>query len=85
MSRTIMSVMQENVNPVSVSNSIYEMMLDWRNCSIRLRMDPTAKHKGRLKIERNIIERSLARFFGVGRREMRTMLREHFDLGANDE
>lgn len=82
MARSIMDVMQENVNPVSVSNALYEMMIDWRSACLMLEMKPTGSAKVKLKIRRQMLEKDLSRFFCIDPFEMRRLLNKHFDMNV---
>ena len=79
MARTIMDAVQENVNPVTVSNTIYEMMLDWRNCVILIQTGQ-AKSKSKLRHKKQLIERYLAWFMGTDGQEIRALLNKHFEV-----
>lgn len=79
MARSIMDVVQENVNPVSVSNALYEIMLDWRSCAMMIQSGQ-ADSKRRMRYKMAIIERYMAWFLQVDGSEMRRLLRAHFDI-----
>lgn len=79
MARSIMDVVQENVNPVSVSNTLYEMMLDWRNCVVLIQ-EGACKSKHKMRHKKSLIERYLSWFMGVDGKEMRALLHEHFGI-----
>jgi hypothetical protein len=76
-----MDVLHANVNPVSTSNALYEMMLDWRAC-VMMRDASSKAGRAKLKIKRQVLEANLARFFGVDIKEMRELLNAHFDMAA---
>lgn len=80
MARRIMDVMQENVDPVSVSNALYELMVDWRSCVIMAEMVGNKSGNRKYRSKRSWIETALGRFFGVDDREMRGMLEQHFSV-----
>ncbi len=84
MNKTIMEVIQENVNPVTISNSLYEIMLDWR-ATVVLIADPSTfdnrkQSRSRLKYKKMLLERYLANFIGVSNVEVRELLTQHFDI-----
>lgn len=80
MARSIMTVMQENVNPVSVSNALYELMVEWRSIAIEQNQSPNTSRMKKLSSKRNWTENTIARFFGVEPKEMRVLLSEHFGV-----
>ena len=84
MARSIMDVMHENVNPTSVSNALYEIMLDWRSCMLMREMAGTKSAKQKLKLRRAMIEKDLSRFFCITPFEMRDLLEQHFAMKKAD-
>lgn len=85
MARTIMDAVQENVNPVSVSNTLYEIMLDWRTCVMLIdnKMYGSGEgkqSKSKLRYKKALIERYLAWFMGTDGKEIRTLLHRHFGI-----
>lgn len=80
MTRPIMEVMQENVDPVSTSNALYELMVDWRSCVVLADTVGTANGNRKYRTKRKWTETVLSRFFGVPDHEMRSMLEQHFDV-----
>lgn len=80
MARSIMDVMQENVNPVSVSNALYELMVDWRNMVLTADQAPNPSQEKKLRSKRKWLETALGRFFGCNDAEMRELLEDHFDI-----
>lgn len=72
-----MDRIHESIDPTSVSNAIYELMVDWNGMVMRLNNDLT-KHRTRTKDKIRHLEAILSRFFNVDPVEMRKMLEEHF-------
>lgn len=81
MAQTIMDRIQDSVTPTSVSNAIYEIMLDWRSFTMRINNDEP--RKSRLRYKRETLEVVLSRFFNTHPDEMRAMMEEHFDIKAS--
>lgn len=80
MARSIMAVMQENVNPVSTANALYELMIDWRSVAMATEVCESRHRERKLRSHRSWTEKALARFFCIEPREMRELLQEHFDI-----
>lgn len=78
--QSLMERIQESVTPTSVSNAIYEIMIDWRAYTMRINNDEP--HKTRMRDKRKTLEVCLARFFNTDTREVRKMLEQHFDMKA---
>lgn len=78
MPQTIMDRIQESVTPESVSNAIYEIMLDWRAYTVRIQNNEP--RKTRMKDKRGTLEVVLARFFNCDHLEVRRMLSTHFGI-----
>lgn len=80
MPSNIMRRIQDNVNPTSVSNAIYEIMVDWRAYTMRIN---NKEPKGtRLRDKRAVLEMVLSRFFNCDTQETRRLLAEHFGIEA---
>lgn len=77
--KSIMDRIHENIDPTSVSNAIYEMMVDWNGMIIRLNNDLTT-HRARTKDKVRHLEAILSRFFNVDPIEMRSILEQHFGI-----
>ena len=80
MAQSIMDVMEENLNPRSVSNALYELMVDWRACVMMSQMQPTKAGRKQYNRKRSWIEQTLGRFFNKHDMEMRSLLEQHFDI-----
>lgn len=80
MAQTIMDVMEENLNPRSVSNALYELMVDWRACVMTAQATPTKHGRKKHNQKRKWLEQTLGRFFNRGDLEMRRLLEEHFHI-----
>lgn len=76
--QSLISRMQEAVTPTSVSNAIYEIMVDWRAYTMRINNDEP--RKTRMRDKRETLEVVLARFFNTDTMEVRRMLEQHFDI-----
>lgn len=80
MKNSIIQRVTEVVDPTSVSNVIYEIMLDWRAYTERIN-DPNSKgHRSRLKYKRETMEVIIARFLSTDIISARRMLEEYFDV-----
>lgn len=80
MATSIMDTIQENVNPVSVSNALYELMLDWRSTVMMSQMAPNRSTRKKYNKKRSWIEGALSRFLGQNVLETRRLLEQHFGL-----
>lgn len=80
MPRSIMEVMQENVSPVSVSNALYELMVDWRALALQTTLVCSHSKERSLRSKRAYLETILGRFFLVSDDEMQKLLEQHFDI-----
>lgn len=80
MAQTIMEAMEDNLSPRSVSNALYELMVDWRACVLMSQAQATKQGRKMYNKKRNWIETTLGRFFNRSDMEMRTLLERHFDL-----
>lgn len=81
MAKSIMEVIQEHVNPTSVSNAIYEVMVDWRNHVLMAEQAATASQEKRHTKKRGWTEQVLSRFLGVDQIQTRNLLNQHFFNG----
>jgi hypothetical protein len=75
-----MDAMEENLNPRSVSNALYELMVDWRGCVMMSQAQATKQGRKMYNKKRNWIEQTLGRFFNKGDLEMRALLEQHFAI-----
>ena len=84
MAQSIMDVMEESLDPRSVSNALYELMVDWRACVLLSQAQATKKGRQQWNKKRSWIETTLGRFFNRGDLEMRALLEAHFGIRVDN-
>lgn len=77
---TIMTVIEENLDPRSVTNSLYELMVDWRSAVYQAHIATSESNRKKFNRKRTWIETTLSRFFNKDPQEMRALLEDHFDV-----
>lgn len=80
MAQSIMDALEENLNPRSVSNALYELMVDWRACVMMSHMQSTKHGRKQYNKKRAWIEQTLGRFFNKSDLDMRALLEQHFNI-----
>lgn len=80
MAKTIIEAIHESLDPTTVSNAIYETMLDWY--SLTSRIQAGEPRKTRMKDRRSANEVLLARMLGMEHTEVRRLLALHFGVEA---
>jgi hypothetical protein len=80
MAESILDVMRDNLNAASVSNALYELMVEWFTAATLQVAGPTQSAIKKWGKKRSWIERTLAKFFNVSDHEMRDLLEEHYGV-----
>jgi hypothetical protein len=78
MAESIISAVEGSLDPRSVTNALYETMVEWRSCVIEIEQAATASRAKRLRKKREWIERMIGRFINRDAEETRTLLSNHF-------
>lgn len=77
---SLMDTVQEHLDPTSVSNALYEVMLDWREYSMRIKQARNRGERNDFASKRNVLEKVLSRFVNLPQHEVRNLLSEHFGI-----
>lgn len=78
MAHSIIQAIEGHLDPTTVSNAIYETMVEWRSLTIKI--NTGEPRKTRNKDRRANLEVLMARFLGMEHHEVRDLLRKHFDM-----
>jgi hypothetical protein len=75
-----MDAIHENVDPTTVSNALYEMMVEWFSC-VTMQVGGTTKSQRRKYDEkRRWTETAIGRFMNKSTLEMRELLEVHYGV-----
>jgi len=81
---SIITSIQDNLDPTSVSNALYETMLDWRTMHVDLverRRNGVRNQSTRtLETRRVVMEKVIGRFINTPAEDVRRMLCDHYGL-----
>lgn len=80
MAQTIMTVIEDSLDPRSVTNALYELMVEWRSCVYEASITPSKSRRRTVDRKRKWIENTLGRFFNKDRVQMRELLEGHFQV-----
>lgn len=80
MATSIMDAMHEHVNPTTVSNALYEMMVEWFSCVTMQITADTKSQRRKFDDKRRWTEVALGRFFNQDALGMRALLEEHYGV-----
>lgn len=77
--------LRESLDPQTVSNAIYGMMLEWVHSYQHLQSNMESEKRGknetrRLSVQVKVYEECLAALFGVDKYDISTFLKEHYGL-----
>jgi hypothetical protein len=80
MGKSMVDAIHENVDPTTVSNALYEMMVEWFSYVAMQNAGTTKSQKRKWDEKRRWTETAIGRFLNKSTLEMRELLEEHYGV-----